>query len=240
MLDLVVNVDCVGAMRSAAMGEEPDPVVVAAMAEAAGASGVAVHLRADRKFVTERDLRLMRELTKSSFTLQILPTDEAVGMALASRPDLVTVIQEGEEHRPAPMDLVPMERTLSEPVQTLRNAEINIGFFVEPDLKQVKAASRLGAARIELRAEALARAVGTREEEKELERLAAAATMAGKLGIPVYAGGGIDYRCAGKLAQIEEIEGFVVGRAIVSRAVYVGIGRAVKEMLEVLRAGRGT
>jgi len=240
MVSLTVNVDHVGAVREAARGSEPDPVAIAIMAEAAGANGIAVHLRGDRRHIQERDLRLLRELSKTTFELQIAPTDEAIGLALASRPNVATIIREADECRPVAVDLVPMEQAFKETVETLKRAEIGIAFLVEPDLKQVKAASRLGASRVELRASSFSAAFNTPREEQEMDRLAAAATMGAKLGLSVFAGGGIEYRCAARLAQIEEIEGFVVGHAIVARAVAVGIERAVSEMLSLLRsAGRG-
>lgn len=238
MIDLTVNVDHVATVREARLGAEPDPVTIALMAEAAGAGGIALHIRADRKHVQERDLRLLRELSKTSFQLQISATEESVGLALASRPDVATIIRESDGSNSAGIDLQPLEDSLKETVLALKRAEVAVSFFVEPDLNQVKTASRLGANRVELRAQALAGAFNSPREESELEKLTAAATMAAKLGLPVYAGGSVNYRTAAKLAQIEELSGLVVGHAIVSRAMAVGIERAVGEMLAVMRSAR--
>lgn len=238
MIDLTVNVDHVATVREARMGSDPDPVTIALMAEAAGAGGIALHLRGDRRHIQERDLRLLRELSKTSFELQINPAEESVGLALASRPDVATIIQESEGCSSVSIDLVPMEDALKETVQALKRADIGVSFFVEPDLAQVKTASRLGADRVELRTHRFTDALNSPEEEPETDKLAAAATMATKLRLPVYAGGAINYRNAAKLAQIEELNGFVVGHAVVSRAVAVGIERAVGEMLSLLRSAR--
>ena len=236
MIDLIVNVDHVATIREARMESEPDPVTIALMAEAAGASGVALHLRGDRKHIQERDLRLLREVSKSSFELQINPTEESVGLALASRPDVATIMQESDGRSSAGVDLIALEDALKETVQALKRADVGVSFFIEPDLGQVKVASRLGADRVELRAHKFACAVKPPEVERELEKLAAAATMTVKLGMSAFGGGAIDYRNAPKLAQVEELTGFVVGHAIVSRSVAVGIERAVWEMLSLVRA----
>lgn len=239
MLDLTVNVDHVATIREARLGAEPDPVTVALMAEAAGAGGIALHLRGDRKHVQERDLRLLRELSKTSFELQINATEESVGLALASRPDVATMIRESEGSNSASIDLVPMEDSLKETVQALKRAEVGVSFFIEPDINQVKIASRLEADRVELRTHKLVGALNSPDEDHELDKLSAAATLASKLGLSVYAGGSINYRNASKLAQIEELNGLVVGHSIVSKAVVVGIEKAVGDMLATIRTARG-
>jgi pyridoxine 5-phosphate synthase len=238
MIDLTVNVDHVATVREARLGAEPDPVTIALMAEAAGAGGIALHLRADRKHVQERDLRLLRELSKSSFELQINATEESVGLALASRPNIATIIRESDGSSSASIDLGPLEDALKDTVQALKRADVGVSFFVEPDLNQVKIASRLGADRVELRTQAFAKAFNSPEEEREMEKLASAATMAAKLGLPVYAGGSINYRNAARLAQIEDFSGFVIGHSIVSKAMAVGIEKAVGGMLATIRSAR--
>ncbi len=238
MIELVVNVDHVATIREARMGSDPDPVTIALMAEAAGASGIAVHLRSDRRHIQERDLRLLRELAKTSFELHINPTEESLGLALASRPDVATLVQESDGAASSSIDLISLEEGLKETAQALKRAEVGLSFFIEPELNQIKAASRIGAGRVELRTHRFAGALKTGAEEAELEKLSASATMAAKMGMAVYAGGGISYRNAAKLAQIEELEGLVVGHAIVSRSVAVGIEKAVGDMLSLVRSAR--
>ncbi len=238
MIDLTVNVDHVATVREARMGSDPDPVTIALMAEAAGAGGVALHLRGDRRHVQERDLRLLRELSKSSFELQISPAEESLGFALASRPDIATIVQEADGSSSTSIDLLALEDTLRETAGALKRADVGVSFFIEPDLNQVKAASRIGADRVELRAHGFVKAFKSPDEEREMDKLASAATMAAKLGMPAYAGGGIDYRHAWRLAQIDELSGLVVGHAIVSRALAVGIERAVGEMLSLIRSAK--
>lgn len=240
MIDLTVNIDHVATIREARMGSEPDPVTIALMAEAAGAAGVALHLRGDRRHVQERDLRLIRELSKTSFELQITPVEESVGLALASRPDIATLIQESDGSSSTSIDLISAEEVLREPVQSLKRAGVDVSVFIEPDVAQVKTASRIGADRVELRARKFADGFNSPEEEMELERISAAATMASKLGIPVRAGGGVNYRNVSKLAQIEDLGGLVLGHAIVARSVAIGIERAVGEMLSLIRSARAT
>jgi pyridoxine 5-phosphate synthase len=238
MMDLTVNVDHVATVREARMGSDPDPVTIALMAEAAGAGGVALHLRGDRRHVQERDLRLLRELSKTSFELQISSTEESLGFALASRPDVATIVQEADGSASTSIDLVALEDALRETVAALKRADIDVSFFIEPDLNQVKTASRIGADRVELRAHKYVKAFKSSDEEREMDAMVSAATMAAKLGMPAYAGGSLGYRHASKLSQIEELNGLVVGHAIVSRAVAVGIERAVGEMLSLIRSAR--
>jgi pyridoxine 5-phosphate synthase len=238
MIDLTVNVDHVATVREARMGSDPDPVTIALMAEAAGAGGVALHLRGDRRHVQERDLRLLRELSKTSFELQISSAEESLGFALASRPDVATIVQEADGSASTSIDLVALEDSLRETVAALKRADVGVSFFIEPDLNQVKTASRIGADRVELRAHKFVKAFKSSDEEREMDKMASAATMAAKLGLPAYAGGGISYRHASRLSQIEELNGLVVGHAIVSRAVAVGIERAVGEMLSLIRSAK--
>jgi pyridoxine 5-phosphate synthase len=240
MIGLTVSVDHVATVREARMGAEPDPVTIALMAETAGASGIALHLRSDRRHIQERDLRLLRELAKTSFDLQIGPGEESVGLALASRPDVVTLVQESKGSGSTGLDLVSIEDGIRETVQTLKRADVEISFFIEPDLGQVKTASRLGADRVEIRAHKYVSAFNSAEEEHELERMAAAATMGTKLGMAVYAGGSVDYKNVQKLVQIEELNGLVIGHAVVSRALAVGIDKAVGEILALVRSARAT
>lgn len=236
MMDLTVNVDHVATVREARLGADPDPVTIALMAEAAGAGGIALHIRGDRRHVQERDLRLLRELAKTSFELQISPLEESLGLALASRPNVATVVRESEGPSTSSVDLATAEDSLRDTAQALKRADVGVSFFIDPDLGQVKTASRLGADRVELRGHMFAKALGSTQEEQELEKLIAAATMAAKLGMSVYAGGGLGYRSAPRLAQIEDLHGIVVGHAIVSRALAVGIERAVGEMLAMVRS----
>jgi len=236
MIELTVNVDHVATVREARMGSEPDPVTIALMAEAAGAGAVALHLRSDRKHVQERDLRLLRELAKTSFDLQIGPGEESVSLALASRPDTATIVRESEGSGSTALDIVPIEDGLRETVKLLKRADIGVSFFVEPDLGQVKTASRLGADKVELRTNKYASAFNSVEEEPELDRIAAAASMGAKLGMGVFAGGSVNYKNVRKLAQIEDLSGIVVGHAVVARALAVGVEKAVGEILALIRS----
>lgn len=236
MAILCVNVDHIATIRQARRGKEPDPVVAAAIAELAGASGITVHLREDRRHIQERDLRILREMVKTKLNLEMAPTDEMVKIALSVKPDQVTLVPERREELTTEggLDIEGQRKRIGEVIAFLREGGIHVSLFVDPDPIQIKASHRAGADAVELHTGRYAEGRGSESQATELERIVNAAKLAKKLGLKVYAGHGLDYRNVGKIAAIPEIEELNIGFHIVARAALVGMERAVKEMLAAM------
>ncbi len=233
--------DHVATLRQARRGSEPDPVVAAALCELAGADGITVHLREDRRHVQDRDVRLLRETLKSTFNLEMAATDEMVGIAREVGPDEVCLVPENRQELTTEggLDAAGQSARLGEVVPALQEAGILVSLFVEPLPEQLEAAAKLGADFVELHTGAYAGAAG-QARDTELKRLETAAAYADSLGLRVNAGHGLDYRNVLPVASIPQVEELNIGYAIVCRAAYVGLDQAVREMLDrILAAAPG-
>lgn len=239
MAKLAVNVDYVATVRQARRAEEPDPVTAAALAELAGAQGIVVHLREDRRHTQERDLNLLRQTVKTKLNLEMAATQEMLKIALSVKPDMVTLVPERREEVTAEGGLeVQLNReNLKKYVRLFKDADITVSLFIIPDLDQIKAAQWVETDYIEVHTGPFceARTIGQRQEE--FDRIQNAVKLAHKVGLGVKAGHGLDYRNIGWLADVAEIEEFTIGHAIVARAVLVGFERAVREMVELINWG---
>lgn len=236
MAVLWVKVDAAAGLRPAERLNEPDPVALAVLAELAGARGVTVHLREDRRGIQERDLRLLKEMVRTRLNLEMAPLDEGLKVALAIRPERVTLVPELREGE-IPAGGVEVERRrseLAEVVRALQEGGIGVSLLVEPELAEVKAVHRLAADGIDLYAGHFAEARGRAVEAAELEKLTNAAKLGRKVGLAVQAGSGLTYQNVGRVAAIPEIDGLVVGHSILARALLVGIDRAVRDMLQAM------
>lgn len=238
MARLSVNVDHVATVRQARRGLEPDPVAAALLAELAGAHGIIVHLREDRRHIQDRDLKLLRQTLKTHLNLEMAAVEEIIGIALEVRPDMVTFVPERREELTTEggLQVVGQASHLREVTRRIREAGIRVSFFVDPEEQSIGAASECGAQVVELHTGKYAEAESRAAREKELERIRDAAKVAAKLQLEVHAGHGLDYRNIMPLTQVKEIEEFSIGHSIVARAVLVGMERAVREMLELVRA----
>jgi pyridoxine 5-phosphate synthase len=233
---LVVNVDHVATVRQARQAKHPDPVAAAQLALLGGAQGIVAHLREDRRHIQDRDVRLLRQVVHEYFCLEMAPTQEMLKIALEVRPDSVTLVPERREERTTEggLDVLMALGEIGEIVRALHESQMRTCLFVEPDLEQVKAAHRLGARAVELHAGRYAEGGPTQTDE--LRRLEDAAKLAAKLRLDVGVGHGLDYRNVGPLAVLEAIREFSIGHSIVSRAVLVGMERAVREMRDLVGA----
>jgi pyridoxine 5-phosphate synthase len=236
---LAVNVDHVATVRQARRAEEPDPVTAAALAELAGAQGIVVHLREDRRHIQERDLNLLRQTVKTKLNLEMAASQEMLKIALSVKPDMVTLVPERREELTTEGGLeVQLNReTLKKYVGLFKDADITVSVFINPDLDQVKAAQWVEADYIEVHTGPFCEAMTLSERQEEFDRIQNAVKLAHKVGLGVNAGHGLDYRNIGWLADIAEIEEFSIGYAIVARAVLVGFERAVREMVELISWG---
>ena len=236
MARLAVNVDHVANIRQARKIDVPDPVTAAALVELAGAHGIVVHLREDRRHIQDRDVRLLRETIKTKLILEMAATPEIIGIAKEVGPDVVTLVPEKREELTTEggLDVKGNIDALEAAVGELQAVGIRVSAFVDPDLAQIKASIDVGADIVELHTGTYAEAKDEEARLIEAEKIAKAAIFASKGGLRVSAGHGLDYRNVELIAEIEEIEEFSIGHSIVARAVMVGMGQAVMEMLTLI------
>jgi pyridoxine 5-phosphate synthase len=235
---LHVNIDHVATLRQARGTTYPDPVWAAALCEQAGASGITVHLREDRRHIQDRDVRLLRETVRSVLNLEMAATPEMVDIACALKPDIVTLVPEKRAERTTEGGLAlgsdEARRPLGGAVPRLRDAGIQVSFFVDPEREPIEAARELGADIVELHTGDYCNAARLRRPI-ELSRLARAAVKAASLELKVAAGHGLDYPNVEPVAAIPAVEELNIGHAIIARAVLVGLERAVRDMIEIIR-----
>ncbi|HEX2571870.1 MAG TPA: pyridoxine 5'-phosphate synthase [Polyangia bacterium] len=236
MIKLHVNIDHVATLRQARGTRYPDPVWAAALCELAGADGITIHLREDRRHIQDRDLQILRETVRTTLNLEMAATDEMVGIATRVRPDIVTLVPEKREERTTEggLDVLGQRDVVARAVESLLRANIPVSLFIDPTEAVVAASHALGVPRIELHTGDYCEAHGA-QQTTELERLMRAAAVGKKLGLHVAAGHGLDYPNVEPVASIPEIEELNIGHAIVSRAVMVGMERAVREMIAAVR-----
>ncbi len=236
MARLGVNVDHVATLRQARGGQEPDPIEAALLAESAGADGIVVHLREDRRHIQDRDLGLLKEVIKTKLDLEMAPEETIAKIALSVKPHLVTLVPERRQELTTEggLDVVGQRDRIDKIVQLLREGGIPVSLFIEPDLAHVKIAHKLSVDYVELHTGRYANARLAKEEQTEFESISQAAKLAFKLGMGVNAGHGLHYRNVKRLTQIPEIVEYNIGHSIVARAVLVGFERAVREMKQLV------
>jgi pyridoxine 5-phosphate synthase len=234
---LGVNVDHVATLRQARRTTYPDPVTAAALAELAGAQQITIHLREDRRHIQDRDLRILRETCQTLLNLEMAATAEMVKIAYEYKPDVVTLVPERREELTTEggLDVNGQREHVAKIIKNLKDGEITVSLFIDPDLDQVRAAHKVDADRIELHTGRYCEARNEREKSRELSRIIDASKAAAKLGMSVAAGHGLNYDNVQPIARIQEIDELNIGHAIVGRAVLVGFERAVREMLELMR-----
>ncbi len=238
-LALHVNVDHVATLRQARGTRYPDPVEAALACERAGADGITVHLREDRRHIQERDVRVIREVVRGTYNLEMAATDDGLAIALAVRPDHVTLVPERREERTTEggLDAAGQRSALARVIVPLRAAGIRVSLFIAADDAQIDAAAALGAEQIELHTGDYADAVGAhrREALAALERGAARARDA---GMRVAAGHGLNVANVGGIAAIAAVEELNIGHAIIADAVMMGLAGAVRAMRDAMDRGR--
>ncbi len=240
-LRLGVNVDHVATLRQARGTHYPDPVQAAAIAEAAGAHQITVHLREDRRHIQDRDLRVLRSTVETLLNLEMAATDEMVEIALEVRPDRVTLVPEKREEQTTEggLDVQGQLESLRPVVAKLSAAGIVVSLFIDPDPDQVKASLRVGASAVEFHTGDYCNAQRPADRQRELDRLREECRRAAKLGLEVAAGHGLDLRNVAPVAAIPEVEELNIGHSIIARAVFWGLERSVQEMLTAMRRARG-
>jgi len=229
---LSVNIDHIATIRQARRGMEPDPVSAALLAELAGADGIIAHLREDRRHVQNRDLRLLRETIQTKLNLEMAATEEMQRIALEVKPNITTLVPEKREELTTEGGLEVASRIdfMKSYINHLQQGGIVVSLFVDPDEKQVSAARKSGADWVEIHTGAYANANTEKNREREFVKITEAAKLAGSLGLRVGAGHGLNYVNVRKIARIPEVEELNIGHSVISRAVLVGLERAVREM----------
>lgn len=237
MARLGVNIDHIATVRQARGGKEPDPVAAAPFVEMAGADGLVMHLREDRRHMQDRDLRLLREIVQTKLNLEMAATDPMTRIAMEIKPHLVTLVPERREELTTEggLDVASQQRRIKDVILVLHQSGIAVSLFVDPVLEQIKAARRVEADCVELHTGRYANALGLKEQDTEFEALAQGARAAYKLELAVSAGHGLNYHNVRRLRAISEIVEYNVGHSIIARAIFTGLERAVREMKDLLR-----
>ena len=229
---LGVNVDHVATLRQARGTNYPDPVTAAAMAELGGADQITIHLREDRRHIQDRDLRIIRETIQTSLNLEMAATKDMAKLAYEFKPDMVTLVPEKREELTTEggLDVAMKRETLKETVRFLKDGDIKVSLFIDPNIDQVRAAHKVDADGVELHTGAFCEAKSKPILDQEYMRILDAAKTCSKIGLPVFAGHGLNLHNVNKIAAIKELTEFNIGHSIISHAVFVGITQAVREM----------
>ncbi len=237
MARLAVNVDHVATVREARGTHEPDPVLAAGIAELAGAEGIICHLREDRRHIHDRDLRLLRETVKTRLNMEMASVEEMVEIALELRPDLVTLVPERRKELTTEggLDVRSDTARYRTVVNRLREQGIETSFFVDPEPSQIEAARNAGGDIVEIHTGHYAEAGSEKEADERFTRIARAVEYAAGMDLSVSAGHGLDYRNIKRFQSLPQIEEYSIGHSIVSRAVLVGMDRAVREMIDLVK-----
>ncbi len=236
MARLAVNIDHIATIRQARKGTYPDPVAAAVLAELAGADGIVVHLREDRRHIQDRDVRLLRNVIQTKLILEMAATTEMVGIALDIKPDIVTLVPEKREELTTEggLDLIIHKDGIAETVETLQNNGIPVSIFIDPDLEQIKLAHRINAAMVEIHTGTFCEARSAYKKGQAFEEIVNAVKFAHKLKLGIHAGHGLCYKTIQAFEDLNEIDEFSIGHSIVARAALVGMERAVREMKELV------
>ena len=237
MPKLGVNIDHVATIRQVRGGTAPDPIAAAVLVDLAGADGIVCHLREDRRHIQDRDLRLLRQIVKSHLNLEMAATAEMVKIAMEVLPDMVTLVPEKRQELTTEggLDVAFNIDRLTEVVTNLHAHNIVVSLFINPDIHQIKAASRVNADYVELHTGEYANAEDLNTMNEEMEKLIGMAAAAAKLGLGVSAGHGLDYQNVAAVAKIQQVEELNIGHSIMARAILVGLDRAVREMLALIQ-----
>jgi pyridoxine 5-phosphate synthase len=235
---LTLNVDHIATLRNARGEDQPDPVTTALIAEEAGVDGVVVHLREDRRHITERDVRLLRELVKTKLDLEMAANEEIIKIACDVGPELATLVPEKRQELTTEggLNVIDNISLIKDTITELHNSDIDVSLFIEPELTQIDTAAEIDADIIEMHTGIFANAVSEEEQFDELERIRAAVIHAKKIGLGVNAGHGLNYHNIKIFREITDIDEVSIGHSIIARAVTVGIKEAVQEMIRLIKS----
>ncbi|XOF33167.1 MAG: pyridoxine 5'-phosphate synthase [Candidatus Electrothrix sp. YB6] len=240
MPKLAINVDHIATIRQARGGAEPDPVLAAGICELAGAKGIVVHLREDRRHIQDRDVRLLRQTVKTRLNLEMAATKEIIAVALEVVPNMVTLVPEKRKELTTEggLDIISNAKKIRKTIEKMSGAGIPVSIFIDPDIEQIKAALDAGAIYVELHTGRYCDAGNEKERDREFHLIEVAAEYAFEAGLRVNAGHGLDYRTTTRIAALPAIEELSIGHAVIARSAFVGLDQAVREMQACIdRAG---
>ncbi len=236
---LGVNIDHVATIRQARGGREPDPVWAAAEAELAGADGITIHLREDRRHIQDRDLRILKETVQTRLNLELAIDPAIIALALQYRPDQITFVPERREELTTEggLDIITHRDRVRDAVARCRDAGLHVSLFIDPSPAQVEAAHTLGAEAVELHTGRYADATDPAAVARELQALIEAGRTVNQLGMGLHAGHGLNYSNVGPVAQIEAMLELNIGHSIIARSVFIGLRAAVSTMKAAIVSG---
>jgi pyridoxine 5-phosphate synthase len=234
---LGVNIDHVATVRQARGVLYPDPIAAAGIVELAGADGIVCHLREDRRHIQDRDLRILREIIQTRLNLEMAATEEMIRIALATKPNIVTLVPEKREELTTEggLDVIKFFPSLKKAIQRLQKGGIPVSLFVDPKKDQIKASEGVGAEVIEIHTGHYCDAKTPLQEDEELKKILDAVAEASHRNLQIAAGHGLNYVNVRRIAEIKEIEELNIGHSIIARAVLVGLDRAVREMIALIK-----
>ena len=237
MASLGLNIDHVATIRQARGGNDPDPITAACIAELSGAEAITVHLREDRRHIQDRDVRMLKQILKSRLNLEMAATEEIQKIALEILPYSCTLVPEKRQEitTEGGLDVASNIEYMTKFTKTLNDKGIIVSMFIDPDSTQIEASAKAGAQFIELHTGQYAEKFNTPDEEKELNKLIEAAKLAKKLSLKVNAGHGLNYFNVKPVASIENMVELNIGHSIISKAVFVGLDRAVRDMISLIK-----
>ena len=236
MIELHINIDHVATVRQARQITEPDPVTAAGLVELAGADGITIHLREDRRHIIDRDVRMLRETVQTRLNLEMSATEEMFGIALEIGPDIVTLVPEKREEitTEGGLDVIGASNIMCDGIKQIRDAGIRVSLFIDPEEGQIKASREIGAEDVELHTGCYANAKNIAKIDSEYQRLVSGAETANKQKLQVNAGHGLNYINTRRICGLPHLRELNIGHSIVSRGIFVGISQAVREMKEII------
>jgi len=237
MAGLAVNVDHIATLREARKVSYPEPVAAAVLAELAGADGIVVHLRKDRRHIQDRDVRILRKVVQTKLILEMASTSEMVGIALDIKPDLVTLVPEKKEELTTEggLDLFVHKNSVAETVGSLQDNGIPVSIFIDPAPEQIKLAYKINASTVEIHTGTFCDATTPQKRDQAFDKIVDAVKLSHKLKLKINAGHGICYNTIKAFNGLYEIDEFSIGHSIISRAVFTGMEKAVKDMLALIK-----
>lgn len=236
-MKLCVNIDHVATLREARKTIEPDPIFAAQVCELAGADGITVHLRADRRHIKERDVEILKRVVKTKLNVEMAATKEMLEIMSTIQPHQVTLVPEkpNEVTTEGGLDIILNETHLRQAISKLNSHNIKVSIFVDPNLDQIKHASKIGAQAIEINTNTYANSKELDTIKESLNAIRECAKLALKLNLEVYAGHALNYKNVKEIVKIEEISELNIGHSIISRAVFTGLKQAVMDMIALLK-----
>ncbi|MFO7810199.1 MAG: pyridoxine 5'-phosphate synthase [Candidatus Delongbacteria bacterium] len=233
---LGVNIDHIATIREARKTYEPDPVAAAVMCDIAGADGIVCHLREDRRHINDEDLKRIRDTVKSHLNLEMAASDDMVAIATKIKPDAVTLVPEKRQELTTEggLNVSGLKDHLRDIIFRLRSSGIKVSVFIDPEVSQIKQCSNIDADIVEIHTGHFANARTDSDILEEYEKIKHAAVYAAKLGLIVSAGHGLNYHNVKDIVEIEEIEELNIGHSIISRAVFIGMDKAVRDMISLI------